>query len=131
MITPYSVHRASQMFINTLNNTDVYYDALSALQKSIRASDPDGTVFYLEALLETGADPLLICRRLMVIAAEDVGLGNPNGLIMAATTLRVVETLGFDDSKNALAELGIYLANSPKDNSAMCAQGAAASMVQE
>ena len=119
------------MFINTLDNTDVYYDSLSALQKSIRASDPNGTVFYLEALLETGADPLLICRRLMVIAAEDVGLGNPNGLIMAATTLRVVETLGFDDSKNALAELGIYLANSPKDNSTICAQGAAASMVHE
>lgn len=69
------------MFINTLNNTDVYYDALSALQKSIRASDPNAAVFYLEALLETGVDPILICRRLMVISAEDVGLGNPVGLI--------------------------------------------------
>lgn len=140
MITQYSVHRASQMFINTLNNTDVYYDALSALQKSIRASDPNAALFYLEALLETGVEPVFICRRLMVISAEDVGLGNPVGLIQAANALRAVETLlsaGYSNSdggthsgdftacKNVLTELTVFLANSPKDNSTYIAHFAA------
>ena len=134
------------MFMNTLNNTDVYYDALSALQKSIRASDPNAALFYLEALLETGVDPDLICRRLMVISAEDVGLGNPRGLIQAAGALRVVGTLlpaGYGNSgegphagdfcacKNALAELTVYLANSPKDNSTYIAHFSAQDLAKK
>lgn len=139
-ITPFSVSRAARMFLNSLDCTDVYYDALSALQKSIRASDPNAALFYLESLFSTGSVTDLISRRLSVISAEDVGLGNPLGLVYAVNALRTVDALfpgGCNNSgegeragalvacKNVLAELVVYLANSPKDNSTYTAHFAA------
>jgi putative ATPase len=100
---------------------DKHYDLASALIKSIRGSDPDAAVYYLACLLEGGEDPRFICRRLILSAAEDVGLADPSALPLAAACLQAVEMVGMPEGYLPLAETAIHLALAPKSNSAYVA----------
>ncbi len=104
---------------------DVHYDLLSCLQKSIRGSDPDAAVFYLAKLLE-GGDLLSACRRLQVIAAEDIGLAYPTALIFTRACVESARELGLPEARIPLADAAVMLATAPKSNSAYLAIGAAA-----
>ncbi len=104
---------------------DVHYDLLSALQKSIRGSDPDAAVFYVARLLE-GGDLLSVCRRLQVIAAEDVGLAYPMATVITRACVESARELGLPEARIPLAEAAIMLATSPKSNTAYLAISAAA-----
>lgn len=99
---------------------DNHYDTLSAFQKSIRGSDPNAAVHYLARLVEAG-DLISICRRLMVIAAEDVGLAYPNAITVTKSCVDCAMQLGFPEARIPLAEAVIFLASMPKSNSAICA----------
>ena len=97
---------------------EMHYDIISAFIKSVRGSDPNAAVYYLARMLEGGEDPLFIARRLCILAAEDVGLANPNALLLADSTFRIVHTIGMPEARIPLAECTIYLASSAKSNSA-------------
>lgn len=97
---------------------EMHYDIISAFIKSVRGSDPNAAVYYLARMLEGGEDPLFIARRLCILAAEDVGLANPNSLLLADSTFRIVHTIGMPEARIPLAECTIYLASSAKSNSA-------------
>lgn len=99
---------------------DSHYDCLSAFQKSIRGSDPDAAVHYLARLVEAG-DLISICRRLMVIASEDIGLAYPNAAVVTKSCVDSALQLGFPEARIPLAEAVIFLASMPKSNSAICA----------
>jgi putative ATPase len=99
-------------------NADQHYDIISAFIKSIRGSDPNATVYWLARMVEGGEDPKFIARRLVILAAEDVGLANPNALLMANSCFDAVERIGWPESRIILSEASIYLATSPKSNSA-------------
>ena len=99
---------------------DAHYDAISAFIKSIRASDPDAALYYLARMIDAGEDPLFIARRLIVSASEDVGLGNPGALPVAVAAQQAVHFVGMPEGRIPLAEATVYLANSPKSNSAYC-----------
>ncbi|MFY7708783.1 MAG: replication-associated recombination protein A [Flavobacteriales bacterium] len=96
---------------------EMHYDIISAFIKSIRGSDPQAAVYYLARMVEGGEDPKFIARRLLILAAEDVGLANPNALLMADATFRAVENIGWPESRILLSQCTIYLATSPKSNS--------------
>lgn len=100
---------------------EMHYDIISAFIKSIRGSDPQAAVYYLARMVEGGEDPKFIARRLLILAAEDVGLANPNALLMADATFRAVENIGWPESRILLSQCTIYLATSPKSNSAYVA----------
>ena len=100
---------------------DAHYDTISAFIKSIRASDPDAAVYYLARMIDAGEDPQFIARRLIVLAAEDVGLGNPGALPVAVAAQQAVHFVGMPEGRIPLSEATIYLANSPKSNSAYLA----------
>jgi len=104
---------------------DMHYDLISAFIKSVRGSDPNAAVYYLARMLDGGEDPLFIARRLCILSAEDVGLANPNAMLLADACFRVVDSVGMPEARIPLAETTIYLASSPKSNSAYCAIGAA------
>jgi putative ATPase len=93
-----------------------HYNLISALHKSLRDSDPQGSVYWLGRMVEAGEDPLFICRRLTRAAAEDIGLADPQALILAAATFDAVKNIGMPESNIILAELAIYLALAPKSN---------------
>ena len=97
---------------------EMHYDVISAFIKSVRGSDPNAAVYYLGRMLAGGEDPLFIARRLCILAAEDVGLANPNALLLANSTFQIVHTIGMPEARIPLAECTIYLASSPKSNSA-------------
>ena len=97
---------------------DYHYDLISAYIKSIRGSDPDAAIYWLARLLEAGEDIKFIARRLIISAAEDIGLANPNALLLAQSTFDAVTQVGMPEAKIILAETTIYLAASPKSNSA-------------
>ena len=97
---------------------EMHYDIISAFIKSVRGSDPNAAIYYLARMLEGGEDPLFIARRLCILAAEDVGLANPNALLLADSTFRIVHTIGMPEARIPLAECTIYLASSAKSNSA-------------
>jgi putative ATPase len=97
---------------------DMHYDTISAFIKSIRASDPDASLYYLARMIEAGEDPVFIARRLVISAAEDVGLANPNGLAVALAAQQAVSFVGMPEGRIPLAEATIYLASAPKSNSA-------------
>ena len=99
-------------------NADQHYDIISAFIKSIRGSDPNAAVYWLARMVEGGEDPKFIARRLVILAAEDVGLANPNALLMANSCFDAVERIGWPESRIILSEAAIYLATSPKSNSA-------------
>ncbi len=100
---------------------EMHYDVISAFIKSVRGSDPNAAVYYLARMLEGGEDPLFIARRLCILAAEDVGLANPNALLLANSTFQIVHSIGMPEARIPLAECTIYLASSAKSNSAYMA----------
>ncbi len=100
---------------------EMHYDVISAFIKSVRGSDPNAAVYYLARMLDGGEDPLFIARRLCILAAEDVGLANPNALLLANSCFQIVHTIGMPEARIPLAEVTIYLASSPKSNSAYMA----------
>ena len=100
---------------------EMHYDIISAFIKSVRGSDPNAAIYYLARMLQGGEDPLFIARRLCILAAEDVGLANPNALLLADSCFRIVHSIGMPEARIPLAEVTIYLASSPKSNSAYMA----------
>ncbi len=97
-------------------NGEQHYDVISAFIKSVRGSDPNAAVYYLARMLAGGEEPRFIARRLAILAAEDIGLANPNALLMANAAFDIVHKIGMPEARIVLAEATIYLANSPKSN---------------
>jgi putative ATPase len=97
-------------------NGDSHYDNISAFIKSMRGSDPDATVFYLARLIAGGEDPVFIARRIVIAAAEDVGLANPNALVVATSAMQAVTMIGMPEARILLSEAAIYIALSKKSN---------------
>lgn len=97
---------------------EMHYDIISAFIKSVRGSDPNAAVYYLARMLKGGEDPLFIARRLCILAAEDIGLANPNALLLANACFQIVHSIGMPEARIPLSETTIYLASSPKSNSA-------------
>ena len=102
-------------------NGEMHYDIISAFIKSVRGSDPNAAIYYLARMLSAGEDPKFIARRLVILASEDVGLANPNGLLLANACFDTVHKVGMPEARIPLAEATIYLATSPKSNSAYMA----------
>jgi len=109
---------------------EMHYDIISAFIKSIRGSDPDAAIYWLARMIEGGEDVKFIARRLLILAAEDVGLANPNALLLAQSTFDAVHQIGYPESRIILSECVIYLATSPKSNSAYSAIDEAISLVK-
>jgi putative ATPase len=95
---------------------DSHYDTISAFIKSVRASDPDAAVYYLARMLNAGEDPLFVARRLIILASEDIGNANPNGLVLATAAFQAVHQIGMPEAGIVLAQCTTYLASSPKSN---------------
>ena len=104
---------------------EMHYDIISAFIKSVRGSDPNAAVYWMARMIDGGEDPLFIARRLCILAAEDIGLANPNALLLADATFRTVHNIGMPEARIPLSECAIYLACSPKSNSAYLAIDAA------
>jgi len=111
-------------------NGEMHYDVISAFIKSIRGSDPNGALYWLARMLDAGEDIKFIARRLIISAAEDVGLANPNALLMANNCFQAINVIGMPEARIILGEATVYLANSPKSNSAYNAINAALSQVK-
>lgn len=111
-------------------NGEMHYDIISAFIKSIRGSDPQAAVYWLARLIAGGEDPKFIARRLCISAAEDVGLANPNALLLANATFDIINKIGWPEGRIPLSECAIYLASSPKSNSAYMAINDALSFVE-
>lgn len=109
---------------------EMHYDIISAFIKSIRGSDPDGAVYWLARMVAGGEDPKFIARRLVISASEDIGLANPNALLMANAAFEAVQNIGWPEGRIILAEAAVYLACSPKSNSAYMAIGEALNLVE-
>jgi putative ATPase len=110
---------------------DAHYDFISAFIKSMRGSDPDASVYYLAAMLEGGEDARFIARRMIVLASEDIGLADPQALVVAVAAAQAVEHVGLPEARLNLAEAAIYLALAPKSNAVIEALGEAAKDVRE
>lgn len=108
-----------------------HYDIISAFIKSIRGSDPNAAVYWLARMIEGGEDPKFIARRMVILASEDIGLANPNALLLATTCFQAVTMIGWPESRIILSEAAIYLATSPKSNSAYMAINDAQALVKE
>ncbi|MCF0166942.1 MAG: replication-associated recombination protein A [Bacteroidales bacterium] len=108
-----------------------HYDIISAFIKSMRGSDPNGAIYWMARMLEGGEDPLFIARRMLILASEDVGLANPNALLLAQATFETVHKIGMPEARIPLAECAIYLATSPKSNSAYTAIDTALGLVRQ
>ena len=104
---------------------EMHYDIISAFIKSVRGSDPNAAVYYLARMLDGGEDPLFIARRLCILSSEDVGLANPNAMLIAQSCFEIVRSIGMPEARIPLAECTIYLASSPKSNAAYMAINAA------
>ncbi len=102
-------------------NGEQHYDIISAFIKSLRGSDPNAAVYWLARMVEGGEDPKFIARRMLILAAEDIGLANPNALLLAQSCFEAVNVIGWPESRIILSEAAIYLAISPKSNSAYMA----------
>ncbi len=102
-------------------NGDMHYDTISAFIKSVRGSDPNAAIYYLARMLHSGEDPLFIARRLCILSAEDIGLANPNAMLLANSCFQIVNSIGMPEARIPLAETTIYLASSPKSNAAIMA----------
>jgi len=112
-------------------NGEQHYDIISAFIKSIRGSDPNAAVYWLARMVEAGEDPKFIARRLLISASEDIGLANPNALIMANNCFAAVNVIGYPESRIILSQCVIYLATSPKGNGAYMAINKAQQVVKE
>ena len=106
---------------NTMYSEQEHYDCASAFQKSLRGSDPDAAIYYLAKMLKSGEDPRFIARRLIVCAAEDVGLADPRAVQIAVNAYKAVELIGLPEGRIPLAQAVIYVARAPKSNEAACA----------
>jgi putative ATPase len=102
-------------------NGEMHYDIISAFIKTVRGSDPDAAVYWLARMLEGGEDIKFIARRLLILAAEDIGLANPNALLIANNCFQAIHVIGMPEARIILSETSIYLASSPKSNSAYAA----------
>ncbi len=111
-------------------NGEQHYDVISAFIKSVRGSDPNAAVYYLARMLAGGEDPKFIARRLVILASEDIGLANPNALLLANACFDTVHKIGMPEARITLSETTIYLATSPKSNSAYRAIDAALAAVK-
>lgn len=109
---------------------EMHYDIISAFIKSIRGSDPDAALYWLARMIEGGEDPKFIARRLVISAAEDIGLANPNALLLANAAFDAVSKIGWPEGRIPLAEATVYLATSPKSNSAYAAINSALELVR-
>ena len=112
-------------------NGEQHYDVISAFIKSVRGSDPNAAIYYLARMLAGGEEPRFIARRLVILASEDIGLANPNALLLANACFDTVHKIGMPEARITLAETTIYLATSPKSNSAYAAINEALAFVQK
>ena len=110
---------------------EMHYDIISAFIKSVRGSDPQAAIYWLARMIEGGEDPKFIARRLAILASEDIGLANPNAMLLANTCFEVVNKIGWPEGRIPLAETTIYLATCKKDNSAYMAIDGALAKVRE
>jgi putative ATPase len=112
-------------------NGEQHYDIISAFIKSLRGSDPNAAVYWLARMVEGGEDPKFIARRMVILAAEDIGLANPNALLLAQTCFEAVNVIGWPESRIILSEAAVYLATSPKSNASYMAIENATGAVKE
>jgi putative ATPase len=134
-----SIPITNEMVINNLQqniatydkNGEQHYDIISAFIKSVRGSDPNAAVYWLARMIEGGEDPKFIARRLVILAAEDIGLANPNALLMANASFDAVQKIGWPESRIILSEATVYLATCPKSNSAYMAINEAQEKVKQ
>lgn len=112
-------------------NGEMHYDIISAFIKSVRGSDPNAAIYWLARMIEGGEDPKFIARRLVILAAEDIGLANPNGIIMANAAFNAIDVIGWPEGRIVLAQCVIYLATSPKGNAAYMAINKAQDLVRK
>ena len=112
-------------------NGELHYDIISAFIKSVRGSDPDAAIYWLARLIAGGEDPKFIARRLVILASEDIGLANPNALLLANATFDALTKIGWPEGRIILSECTIYLATSPKSNSAYLAIDAALEFIEK
>lgn len=110
---------------------EYHYDIISAFIKSMRGSDPNAAVYWLARMVEGGEDPKFIARRMVILAAEDIGLANPNALLLATSCFQAIQMIGWPESRIILSETAIYLATSPKSNSAYQAINQAQELVRK
>ena len=130
-ITAERLARVAQRALTHDKAGDAHYDVVSAMIKSVRGSDPDAAVYWLARLLEAGEDPMFAARRLVILAAEDIGLADPSALPVAVAAQQATHLIGMPEASLILSEAAIYLARAPKSNSAMRAYSAAARAVRE
>ena len=112
-------------------NGEQHYDIISAFIKSIRGSDPNAAVYWLARMVAGGEDPKFIARRMLILAAEDIGIANPNALLLAQACFDATHVIGWPESRIILSETAIYLATSQKSNSSYLAIEAALKQVEE
>ena len=110
---------------------EMHYDIISAFIKSLRGSDPNAAVYWLARMVESGEDPKFIARRMLILASEDIGNANPNALLLANSCFDAISKIGWPESRIILSQTAIYLANSPKSNSAYTAINDAQSLIQK
>jgi putative ATPase len=125
------LQNAQQSIARYDKDGEQHYDIISAFIKSIRGSDPNAAVYWLARMVEGGEDPKFIARRLIISASEDIGLANPNALLMANSCFQAVETVGWPEARIILAQCTIYLSSSPKGNGAYMAINRAQQLVQQ
>ncbi len=131
VITDESVEKIIQQNINIYDKGgEMHYDTISAFIKSIRGSDPDAAVYYLAKMIASGEDPLFICRRMIIAASEDIGLANPNALLLANNCLQATHAIGYPEARIPMSQTAIYLACSPKSNAAYMAINNAMSYIK-
>jgi putative ATPase len=124
------VNRLQQNPLAYDKDGEMHYDIISAFIKSIRGSDPDAALYWLARMIEGGEDPQFIARRLVISASEDIGLANPNALLLANAAFDAVMKIGWPEGRIPLAEATVYLATSPKSNSAYLGVDAALDLVR-
>ncbi len=110
---------------------EMHYDIISAFIKSVRGSDPNAAVYYLARMIEGGEDPLFICRRMIILASEDIGLANPNALLLANNAYQAVHHIGMPEGRIVMSQCAVYLAASPKSNASYVAIRKAQALVKE
>jgi len=125
------VNRLQQNPLAYDKDGEMHYDIISAFIKSIRGSDPDAALYWMARMIEGGEDPQFIARRMVISASEDIGLANPNALLLANAAFDTVMKIGWPEARIALAECAVYLATSPKSNSAYLGIDAALDLVRQ
>lgn len=125
------VNRLQQNPLAYDKDGEMHYDIISAFIKSIRGSDPDAALYWMARMIEGGEDPQFIARRMVISASEDIGLANPNALLLANATFDAVMKMGWPEGRIPLAECAVYLATSPKSNSAYMGIGKALEVVKQ